>query len=109
MQKVIDKNKRVPAKSKAKEEYLLTTKLICDCCGEKMKGISGKSKNGTIYRYYTCKSHKEGKKKCNRKNINKDYIEEVIIKKCKEILNDENIAIIAKQVYKTCQKKTIKI
>ena len=108
VQKVIDKNKRVPAKSKAKEEYLLTTKLICDCCGEKMKGISGKSKNGTIYRYYTCKSHKEGKKKCNRKNINKDYIEEVIIKKCKEILNDENIAIIAKQVYKTCQKENNK-
>ena len=108
VQKVIDKNKRVPAKSKAKVEYLLTTKLICDCCGEKMKGISGKSKNGTIYRYYTCKSHKEGKKKCNRKNINKDYLENLVIEKCKGILNDKNIEMIAKQVYETCQKENNK-
>ena len=107
VQKVINKNKRAPGKAKAKVEYLLTTKLICDCCGEKMKGISGKSKNGTIYRYYTCKTH-NGDKKCKRKNISKDYLENLVINKCKEILNDKNIAIIAKQVYETCQKENNK-
>ncbi len=107
VQKVIDKNKRVPGKAKAKEDYILTTKLICDCCGERMKGISGKSKNGTIYRYYTCKTNNDNKK-CKRKNISKDYLENLVIKKCKEILNDENIAIIAKEVYETCQRENNK-
>ncbi len=107
VQKVIEKNKKGPGKAKAKEEYLLTTKLICDCCGEKMKGISGKSKNGTIYRYYTCKTN-NSKQKCKRKNINKDYLENLVINKCKEILNDKNIEIIAKQVYRMCQKENNK-
>ena len=62
--------------------------------GEKMKGVSGKAKNGNIYRYYTCKSHKTDKK-CNRKNINKEYIEKLVLDNCKQLLNDENINMIA--------------
>lgn len=75
--------------------------------GEKMKGVSGKAKNGNIYRYYTCKSHKTGKK-CNRKNINKEYIEKLVLDNCKQLLNDENINMIAKKVYETCQKENNK-
>lgn len=75
--------------------------------GEKMKGVSGKAKNGNIYRYYTCKSHKTDKK-CNRKNINKEYIEKLVLDNCKQLLNDENINMIAKQVYETCQKENNK-
>ena len=104
VQKVIEKNRRAPGQAKAKEEYLLTSKIICDCCGEKMRGVSGTAKSGNIYRYYSCKNH-TSKKKCKRKNISKDYIENLVINKCKQILNDENIAIIAKQVYEVCQKE----
>ncbi len=108
VQKVIEKNKKGPGGAKAKEEYLLTSKMVCDCCGEKMKGVSGKAKNGSIYRYYTCKTHK-GKKKCQRKNLSKDYIENLVINKCKQILNnDENIDFIAKQIYEICQKENNK-
>ena len=35
-------------------------------------------------------------------------MENLVINKCKEILNDKNIAIIAKQVYETCQKENNK-
>lgn len=72
--------------------------------GEKMKGVSGKAKNGNIYRYYTCKSL-NGDKKCKRKNISKEYIENLVIDTCKLILNDVNINMIAKQVYDTSQKE----
>ena len=108
VQKNIEKNKKGPGGAKAKEEYLLTSKIVCDCCGEKMKGVSGKAKNGSIYRYYSCKNYKD-KKKCTRKNISKDYIENLVLNKCNQILdNDENIAFIAKQIYEICKKENNK-
>lgn len=75
--------------------------------GNSMKGISGKSKTGVVYRYYTCKPVAE-LKRCKQKNINKDYIEDIVIKNCKQLLNDENIALIAKEVYETCQRENNK-
>ena len=72
-----------------------------------MRGFSGTAKSGNIYRYYGCKSH-TGKKKCKRKNISKDYIENLVVNKCKQILNNENIAFIAKQIYEVCQKENNK-
>lgn len=53
-----------------------------------MRGVSGTAKSGNTYRYYGCKSN-TGKKKCKRKNINKDYIENLVVNKYKQILNDE--------------------
>lgn len=35
------KNKVIPAAAKAKEKYLLTTKLFCGMCGKMMAGESG--------------------------------------------------------------------
>lgn len=101
------KTGRVHGAAKARVEYILTSKLICDCCGEKMKGVSGKAKNGTVYRYYTCKSLKGGNK-CKRKNISKEYIENLVIDTCKLILNDVNINMIAKQIYETGQRENNK-
>ena len=81
--------------------------MVCDCCGERLRGVSGKAKNGNVYRYYSCKTHSSNKK-CKRKNISKDYIEDLVINKCKQILNDENIKIIAEQIYEVCQKENNK-
>jgi hypothetical protein len=55
------KNKKTPAKARAREDYLLTTKLFCGHCRERIKddvfmvGVSGTSKTGAIHSYYTCK------------------------------------------------------
>ena len=50
VQKRLAKNKKAPARYKAKEEnYLLTTKLFCGKCGAFMVGESGTSKTGRIY------------------------------------------------------------
>ena len=57
-----------------------------------------------VYRYYTCKCKTETHK-CTRKNVNKNIIESAVVNKCKEILNDDNINIIARQVYEKCQQE----
>ena len=43
VQEIIEKNKYAPAMGKAKEEYILTTKLFCGHCKEPMTGTCGTS------------------------------------------------------------------
>ena len=96
------KNKEAPARARAKTEYLLTTKLFCGACQEMMIGVSGTSQSGSLYTYYGCKGNQHHK--CTRKNISRDYIENLVINKAKELLTSENINAIAHAVYKTvCQ------
>ena len=64
------KNKKAPARRKAEDDYLLTTKLFCGHCGALMFGESGTSRTGEVHRYYKCataKKHKGCKKKTVRK------------------------------------------
>ena len=102
-QKKLAKNKEAPSRGKAKIPYLLTTKLLCGNCKEMMTGVSGTSQNGKLHSYYGCKG--VSKKKCNRKNIHKDFIEDMVISKARELITDENIEEIADAVYKTACKK----
>lgn len=103
VQSIIEKNKYAPAMAKAKEEYILTTKLFCGHCKSPMTGTCGTSVTGVIYYYYTCNGVK--KKKCNRKNVQKHFIEDIVVNKCRELLTDKNIEDIAQNVYKICQKE----
>ena len=45
------KNKKAPARRKAEDDYLLTTKLFCGHCGALMFGESGTSWTGEVHRY----------------------------------------------------------
>lgn len=96
----LEKSKKAPAQAKAKAEYLLTTKLFCGHCREMMTGYAGTSKTGTVYHYYICNGHKA--KVCTKKNVRKEYIEALLVQKCREQLTDENIQIIAKEVAAVC-------
>ena len=85
----LKENKKAPAKAKAKEKYLLTGKLFCGHCKEPMSGYSGIGRKGIKYTYYICNGRK--KKKCNKQNVHKEYIENIVIDKCRELLSDDNI------------------
>lgn len=100
---MMEKNKKAPARARAKEEYLLTTKLFCGHCKEMMTGISGTSKTGAIHNYYTCNGRK--KKLCSKKNVQKDYIEDRVVRLARAQLSDENIAKIANAVVAACEKE----
>lgn len=88
----MEKNKRAPAHTKAKEsEFLLTTKLFCGKCERMMVGESGKSHTGTIYYYYKCGNAKR-KKGCDKKAVKKDWIERAVVRLTMiRVLDEEKI------------------
>ena len=59
VQRRIEESAKAPARHKAEEEYLLTTKLYCGYCGAYLCGESGTSRTGDIYHYYKCVSVKK--------------------------------------------------
>ena len=48
----IKKNSRAPARHKAEDDYLLTTKLFCGMCGAMMFGECGTGRNKVVHHYY---------------------------------------------------------
>ena len=88
-------NRKAPARAKAKEEYLLSTKLFCGDCGRLMVGESGKGHKGIIYHYYKCSGAKRHLG-CSRKAIKKNWIERLVVfVTITKVLNNETIERIA--------------
>lgn len=90
-------NQKAPARAKAEEEYLLTTKLFCGTCGRLMAGESGRSgsSSGNVYHYYKCSGAKR-KLGCKRKAIKKEWIEKAVVWiTVTKVLTDEAIDRIA--------------
>lgn len=98
---MMKRNKKAPARARAKVEYLLTTKLFCGHCKEMMTGFSGTGKQGKIYNYHICNDKKA--KKCNKKTVKKDHIEDIVITQCRKLLTASNISKIAKEVVAICE------
>ena len=70
VQERMEKNRHAPAMAKAKEDYLLTTKLFCGKCERMMVGESGKSHTGAMHYYYKCGGAKR-LKDCDKKAVRK--------------------------------------
>lgn len=95
VQKRMVANKKAPAKHKAEDEYLLTTKLFCGKCRCYMVGESGTSHSSQVHRYYKCVSVKKHRG-CDKKTVKKDWIENLVIEQIKSVVfNDELIESIA--------------
>jgi len=94
----LEKNRRAPARAKAEEEYILSTKLFCGRCQRMMVGESGASHTGQVYYYYKCGSAKRNKG-CKKKAVRKDWLENKVVQLIRQyVLTDEEIAKIAKVV-----------
>lgn len=85
----------------ARGDYLLTTKLFCGHCGSMMVGVSGTSQTGDAHHYYACKKHNV--RECDKKNVRRDAIEDAVVAKCREVLTDKNIEMIADKVSALCE------
>lgn len=92
-------NKKAPAKHKAVDEYLLTTKLFCGKCQCLMVGESGTSHiKNKVHRYYKCVSVKYHRG-CDKKTVKKLWIENLVIEQIRKIIfNDELIENLADTV-----------
>ena len=82
--------KKAPARYKAEDEYLLTTKLFCGKCKCYMVGESGTSHTSKVHRYYRCVSVKNHKG-CDKKSVKKEWIEDLVIDQIKKLLLDDKL------------------
>ena len=91
------KNKKAPARRKAEDDYLLTTKLFCGCCGALMFGESGTSRTGEVHRYYKCATAKK-KKGCKKKTVRKQWLEDLVVNQTMQLVRNDAAmeSIIAK-------------
>ena len=93
------------AKNKAKEDYLLSTKLFCGKCGNPMIGESGTSKTGKVHHYYKCAGRKR-QKNCDKATEKKEWIEKLVVKfTVQYVLTDENIEKIATKAMELINKE----
>ena len=97
VQEKIAKNKKAPARRKAEDDYLLTTKLHCGCCGALMFGESGTSRTGEVHRYYKCATAKKHKG-CKKKTVRKQWLEDLVVNQTMQLVKDDAAmeSIIAK-------------
>lgn len=99
VQKMLELNKRNASQRKAGKledapRYWLTGKLFCGECGSSMQGVSGTSKTGAKYYYYYCKEQRS--KRCHKKSVRKEWLEDLVTGILKGLLDDsENLASIA--------------
>ncbi len=95
VQKKLKKNKHAPARAKAAEPFILTTKCFCGLCGGHIAGESGTARNKTKHYYYGCVSRKNSRKKseaCQKKPIRKDLLEKIVLENTiNYVLSDKSI------------------
>lgn len=95
-------NQRFGGKSKI--QFILSGKLFCGHCGASMIGTSGTSRTGKTHAYYTCLERNK-RHACNKKNENKQQLEDEVIQVLKErILKPANIEEIANNLVKQYDK-----
>ena len=69
--------------------YLLRHKLKCGYCGQPISADAGTSKSKKVMHYYKClgRKHHNG---CNKSVLRKEDLEELVIKKILEVLQEPN-------------------
>lgn len=109
VQKKMETNQKAPARHKAEDDYILTTKLKCGKCGAFMIGDSGTSRTGAVHRYYKCINAKK-RKTCDKKAVKKNWIEDIVIQyTLKVIMDDELIDTIADNILDMLSQENTKI
>ena len=90
VQAKMEKNKKAPARHKAEDDYLLTTKLFCGYCGAYLCGESGTSRTGVVHHYYKCVSVKKKRKECHKKPVKKGWIEDLVVSETMKMIMDDD-------------------
>ena len=89
VQDKIAKNRRAPARHKAEDDYLLTTKLFCGMCGAMMFGECGTSRNKNVHHYYKCANAKRTKT-CKKKPVRKEWLEDLVVCETMKMIHDDD-------------------
>lgn len=99
VQKMLNKNKTGGGCYKARQDYILQSKLFCGHCKTMMVGECGRGKLGEYYYYYSCGKRKRSAASCDKKPIRKEYIENLVVENIYyKVLQDDIIEQIADRV-----------
>lgn len=80
------------------EDYWLTGKVICGLCGGTLQGMSGTSKAGKLYYYYSCKNSR--KHACALKSQRKELMERIVLYVLDDLIHDRALRLlIAERCY----------
>ncbi|MCD7770546.1 MAG: recombinase family protein [Oscillospiraceae bacterium] len=110
VQQKLAKNKKAPARHKAEDDYLLTTKLFCGYCGAYLCGESGTSRTGVAHHYYKCSSVKKKRKECHKKPVRKIWIEDLVVDTTmKMVMDDSTIEAIVSMLMDLQDRENVNI
>lgn len=85
--------------------YLLRGKVYCGYCGRQIIAESGTSMTGVVKRYYKCGGRKANSG-CQKKNIRKEDLENLVIDVTVEMFQQENnLELIADEIMKIYESK----
>ena len=103
----IKKNSRAPARHKAEDDYLLTTKLFCGMCGAMMFGECGTGRNKVVHHYYKCSTAKRFKT-CKKKTVRKEWLEDLVVAETMKLIQNDAVidAIVAEVMELQDQENT---
>lgn len=104
VQRRLEANRHRPGAYKAQASYYLSGKLFCGLCGSPMTGTAGTSRHGVRHHYYTCNNRRA--KVCDKKNERLEPIEAAVLQAALDVLTDENIAYISKEVERRCAENS---
>lgn len=105
VQEMLKKNRRAPAHTWSRANYILTDKLFCGHCGSNMVGESGTSKTGAKHNYYICTKRKR-EHACDKKAVRQEWIEGVVLDAVLNMLyNDEIFNFIIDGVWEYYQSE----
>ena len=101
VQTIRNANKHLPGQKKDIYEFILSGKLICGDCKQKMVGISGTSHTGAKHYYYTCLFRPRKRRPCELHSVGKQYLEDAVINTTWRFLSDkETVRKIAETLYR---------
>lgn len=111
VQEKIKINKKAPARHKAQDDYILTTKLFCGSCKCFMVGESGTSKSGIVYRYYRCVN---SKRNCTctakHKTVKKTALEKAVLRHVKmRLMDDDFVEAFAKMAFDSQERESAEL
>ena len=90
VQRILSEKKRPRGHKRNDTEYFLVGKAFCGMCGAPMTGISGTSRNGSLYSYYMCNAHHYDHT-CDKKNVPRDDLEYSVALATVKLLEDEKV------------------
>ncbi len=84
-----------------KNPFILKGKLVCGCCGGKMRSNSATTPAGKTFRYYSCVNKLKSKELCTKTSIHQKELEEIVVSTVKETFSSpHHIDTIVEIIYK---------